>query len=203
MSLDARVSDWKAAIRGATDTTERLLGRKTMTQTPLEAGTANVLIVAAWHPPLVSTDSLVVAARALTPVREVLAYNGFIRRYTYDGTHVSGTVQHADSAPRRFDRVFTEPVFAFSEVDLLVRAVPFREGWSIVVPLFSESDEAVEYDTITVTARREDVWVVRFADPAIVSTYDVLARSREIVAIDTEQRRTRAVIRYRPESRPS
>jgi hypothetical protein len=118
---------------------------------------------------------------------------------------VWGTVQHADSAPRTFDRVFPERVYAFSEDELLVRAAPFRTGWSVVVPLFSESDEAVEHDTITVIAptrvrpedREENAWIIRFADPAIVSTYVVSAGAREILSVDTQQRRTGAVLRYR------
>lgn len=206
LRLGAEARPWHVTIRGVRDSVDRLLGDKMVTQSvnaPAEA--EEILIVSAWRLPLVSLDSISMAPQGLRPIREVLAYNGFTRRYQYSGNHVWGTVQHADSAPRQFDRVFPEPLFAFSEVDLLVRAVPFRAGWSVVVPLFSESDEEVEHDTITVLASRqarhgdrdEPAWLIRFADPAIISTYTVLAGTREILSIETEQRRTHAIVRYR------
>lgn len=180
------------------------MSEKTVSQTSIAPGAGEVMIASMWRPPVVSVDTFVVATRGLRPVRELLFFNGFTRRYQYDGAHVWGAVQHGDSTPRPFDRVFGEPVFAFNEVDLLVRSVPFRQGWTVVVPLFSEADADVEHDTITVLGgthapyenRDEDAWLIRFADPAIVSTYTVLAGSRAIASIETEQRRTHAVILY-------
>lgn len=204
LTLGRSVRHWRVTLRGARDTVDRPLSEKTVTQAPVEARTSETMITFAWRPPLTSVDSLVIIPTGLLPVREVLSFNGFIRRYQYEGRHVWGTVQHADSAVRAVDRVFAEPVFAFNEVDLLVRSTPFRPGWSVVLPLFSEADEDVEHDTITVTGstrvprhgRNDTAWVIRFADPAIVSTYLVLAESREIFSVDTEQRRSHAVIRY-------
>jgi hypothetical protein len=208
LSLGTDVRHWHVTIRGVRDRAERPLSEKTVSQSSIAAPASDILIASAWPPPLTSVDSLVIAKQALRPVREVLAYNGFTRRYQYAGAHVWGTVQHADSAPRNFDRVFPERLFAFAEVDLLVRAVPFQSGWTTIVPLFSEADEDVEHDTITVVGttrvrldeRDEAAWIVRFADPAIISTYTVLAGSRAILSIDTEQRRSHAVIRYRDAS---
>ena len=205
LSLGTDVRHWHVTIRGVRDTADRPLSEKTESQSVIAGHASDILTASTWPPPLTSVDSLVIAKEALQPVREVLAYKGFTRRYQYAGAHVWGTVQHADSAPRNFDRVFPERLFAFAEVDLLVRAVPFQTGWMTVVPLFSESDEDVERDTITVVGttrvrrdeRDEAAWIVRFSDPAIISTYTVLAGSRAILAIDTEQRRSHAVIRYR------
>src|SRR5581483_12083889 len=103
---------------------------------------------------------------------ELLAFHG-TRRYRYEGNRVTGTVQPVDSAARQLDRAFPYPVFAFSEVDLLACSLPFHPGASFVVPLFSEMDEDLETDTLTVVGRDTTSsaarWVVRFADPAIVS----------------------------------
>jgi hypothetical protein len=205
LSLGSEVAHWRVTIRGPRDTADRPLSEKTVAQIPLRSGSGEVLITSDWPPPTRSVDSLVVAPTGLRPVRELLAFNGFTRRYQYAGNHVWGTVQHGDSASRVFDRVFSDPVFAFNENDLLVRAVRFRSGLSVVLPLFSESDESVERDTITVVApttvrrndRDEDAWIIRFADPAIVSTYVVLATSRELLSVDTQQRRTGSVLRFR------
>ena len=205
VTLARDVSRWRVTIRGIRDSADRPFSEKTVAQSLISSESPAVLIVSRWPPPTTSNDSLVIAPDGLRPIREALAFNGFTRHYQYAGSHVWGTVQHGDSAARAVDRMFPEPVLAFSEVDLLIRSVPFRRGWSVVVPLFSEADEDVEHDTITVVeptvTRRnghdESAWLVRFADPAIVSSYVVLVDSRDIVAIDTEQRRSRAVIRYR------
>ena len=197
---------WHVTIRRAADSTARPLGDKVVAQfvfAPAEA--EEILIISTWRPPLTSIDSLVLSPQGLRPVQEFLAFNGYTRRYQYAANHVWGTVQHADSAPRTVDRVFPTPVFAFSEVELLVRAVPFRRGWGVVVPLFSEADEDVEHDTITVEAatrvrvneREEAAWTVRFADPAIVSTYVLLAASREVFSTDTRQRRSGGLLLFR------
>lgn len=206
LRLGSEVKHWHVTIRTIRDSADRPLSEKVMTQAVIAPAEADEIVVAsAWRPPLTSVDTMMIAPHGLRPVREVLAFNGFTRRYQYAGNHVWGTVQHADSAQRKVDRMFPEPVFAFSEVELLVRAVPFRSGWSIVVPLFSESDEDVEHDTITVVSpiqlrdngRDLGAWIIRFADPAIVSTYILSAHSREILSIDTQQRRTGAVLRFR------
>ena len=207
LTLRPGVAHWRATIRRANDTTDRPLSEKTVAQTLLPGSAGDVMIASAWRPPLTSIDTLVFAEHGLVPEHEVLAFNGYTRRFQYAGGHVSGSVQHGDSAARAVDHVFSERVFAFNEVDLLVRSAPFRRDWSVVVPLFSEVDEAVEHDTITVVAPTRvhdgggdrEAWTIRFADPVIVSTYTVLADSRDILAIDTEQRQTHAIVRYRIE----
>jgi hypothetical protein len=205
VTLATNTRNWQVMIRGVGDTADRPMSEKVVSQSPASSAANAVLIAFRWRPPFTSIDSLVVAPGGLRPIREVLSFNGFTRRYQYASNHVWGTVEHADSATRDVDRVYPDAVFAFNEVDLLVRAVPFQSGWSTIVPLFSEADEAVEHDTITVVApthvrrnsRDERAWIVRFADPAITSKYVVAADSREIVSIDTEQRQSHALIHYR------
>ncbi len=188
-------------IRAPRDTAERMMGATTRTIGVVSSTADRLRVTSTWDPPYVSIDTVILGARTLAPEEESLRYNGYTRVYRYAGHRVWGTVQHADSAPRAFDRTFSEPVFAFSEVELLVRSLPFTPGESRVVPLFSESDEAVEHDTITIvmrdTVRRGGpAWIVRFADPAIVSAYTIGAASRAILATETRQRRTGAVLRY-------
>jgi hypothetical protein len=90
-------------------------------------------------------------------------------------------------------------------VDLLVRSAPFREGYSVVVPLFSEMDEAIEHDTITVLGAEKlgdrNGWRVRFADPAIVAEYVVEESSREILSHELTQRSTGVRLRFIAPSR--
>jgi hypothetical protein len=127
---------------------------------------------------------------------------GVAREYAYDGARVTGRMQRADSSWDAYDQTFPVPVFAFNEVELLVRSLRYERGLQVVAPLFSEVDRALEYDTLTVVGRgapaggRDSTWVVRFADPAIVSVYSVDAGRREIVGTEVTQRRGGAVLRY-------
>lgn len=147
-----------------------------------------------WAPPFQSSDTLVVDAATLRPRSEVLVFNKVRREYGYDGAHVTGAIQYPDSAPRSFDSTFDAPVFAFNEVEPLVRSLAYRTGVTVVVPLFSEVDADLEHDTLSVTgSTREtgvDAWVVRFADPVITTRYVVDAHTRAILDATTTQRKS-------------
>lgn len=147
-----------------------------------------------WASPFQSSDTLVVDSRSLRPSSEVLAFNHVRYEYHYTGAHVTGTIQRPDSAPRVFDKTFDGPVFAFNEVEPLVRSLRYRAGLSMVVPLFSEVDADVEHDTLTVIGRTAatgaDAWMVRFADPVIATRYVVDAHTRAILDAVTTQKKS-------------
>lgn len=99
----------------------------------------------------------------------------------------------------RVDVTLTDPAFASNQTELLVRALRFRVGLRAIVSMFSETDLNVEHDTITVerdtTTRRGRGWIVRLADPAIVTHYVVTARPPEVVQAEIYQRQTGVVFR--------
>lgn len=180
------------AQRAAGDTTMRRVSSLIVT------GSASpdhgVQLTKNYAPPFQSSDTLVVDAATLRPRSEVLVFNKVRREYRYDGAHVTGAIQYPDSAPRSFDSTFDAPVFAFNEVEPLVRSLAFRTGVTVVVPLFSEVDADLEHDTLSVTgSTREtgvDAWVVRFADPVITTRYVVDAHTRAILDATTTQRKS-------------
>lgn len=185
------------------DSLERPFARTSAAEHPLATNAEYVVMTSRWLPPLDSKDSLVVARRGLAPADEELSFRGARYRFHYDGAHVTGTIERPDSAVQRFDHVFEEPLFAFNETDLLVRSLEYRPGLSVVVPLFSEVDRAVEHDTISVLERTSrangaTAWVVRFADPVITTRYLVDARSREILDKETRQRKSGLAFHYVP-----
>lgn len=191
----------RVMIRGATDSVERTMSEKTWDLHAIAGAPDRVIVTSSWPAPYSSVDTLVIERNGLAPVREWLSYRGVIRDYQFLGNRVRGTVQHADSTPRTIDRTFPEDVFAFSEVELLVRSLPFTSSRTVIVPLFSENDEAVEYDSLTVigrdpSPRAEPRWIVRFADPAIVTRYVVDERTRAILGAETTQRRSGTRLRY-------
>jgi hypothetical protein len=71
--------------------------------------------------------------------------------FEYAGGRVRCTKRVADSLATSTDTVFRTQVFAFNELDQLVRSLPYADGYSVVLPLYSEGDEALELDTLTVT----------------------------------------------------
>jgi hypothetical protein len=186
------------------DTTEQRMSEVRREQRAVAGRRDEVVLTSTWSPPSVSIDTVVIERRGLAPVAEHLEFHGAFR-YQYSHGRVTGTIERQDSAARAFDQTFAQDIFAFAEVDLLVRCLPFKPGLSFVVPLFSENDAGQELDTMTVvgpdsTMPSHHAWVVRFADPAIVTRYVIDGQSREILSTETTQRRTGAHIRYVPTS---
>lgn len=141
-------------------------------------------------------DSLVVHRADLRPVRERFAYlqRKLDKRFDYDG----GTVHQTNTAGdlvKSFDRRYDVPVFAFSEIELLVRSLPYRPGYTAILPLYSEGDDAIEMDSVAVVDARPDRWTIRFADPAIVAIYGIDAATRRIVSYDVTGRKTKGKAR--------
>lgn len=196
--LDDPAADVPVFVQRATgDTAAHLVSHIRVDGVAADSGTT---LTRAWSPPFQSTDTLVVDARTLRPRHEVLAFNHVRREYRYDGAHVTGTIQYPDSAPQAFDKTFDVPVFAFNEVEPLVRSLDYRTVHRIVVPLFSEVDGDLEHDTLSVAGRDtmagRDVWVVRFADPAITTRYLVDVKTRAILDAVTTQRKAGTRFHY-------
>jgi hypothetical protein len=122
-------------------------------------------------------DSSLVKRHGLAPVWEVSQFDGKVKRWTYKGD-----------------------VFNFQELDDLLRSLPFREGYERILPLFSEGDDSLEMDTVRVMTRDAGGrWTLRFADPAIVATYEIDERTRRIVRHEHVSRRSGATLRFVPE----
>lgn len=197
-ALDNPAADVAVFVQQATgDTAARLVSHVRTSGVASDSGT---MLVRNWAPPFQSSDTLAIDARTLRPLREVLAFNHVRREYRYDGAHVTGTIQYPDSAPKAFEQTFDVPVFAFNEVEPLVRSLDYRHVQSEVVPLFSEVDGDLEHDTLSVMGRDtiagRDAWVVRFADPVITTRYLVDMKTRLILDAVTTQRKSGTRFRY-------
>jgi hypothetical protein len=149
-------------------------------------------------------DTLVVRRADLRPIREHMAYpqRRLEKRFDYQGGTVHQTTTLRDSA-QSFERSYPTQVFGFAEVELLLRSLPYRPGYTAILPLYSEGDDAIEYDSVAVTGAPNGRWTVRFADPAIIATYGIDQASRRIVSYEVVNRRTNGRARklYIPNSR--
>jgi hypothetical protein len=127
----------------------------------------------------------------LAPVWEVSRFKSSVTRYEYAGKQVRLTVTSPDSGTKTREHSYDIPVFHFSELDVLLRSLPLRDGYEAILPLYSEGSDELEMDTVRVQSRaRGGVWSVRFADPAIVSTYGINETTREIVTQEIAQRKS-------------
>lgn len=144
-------------------------------------------------------DTVLARAKGLAPRWERLRVGRHIIRLEYDGGRVTRWEQNGDSAARTSTVTFPTAVFAFNQVHMIVRSLPLRVGYTAILPLYSEMTAELERDTVSVTAAPSAGkldWTIRFADPAIVSTYRLDAVTREIVDYRVVQRAAKAEMRW-------
>jgi hypothetical protein len=136
-------------------------------------------------------DSMFVDRANLRPVREHLAYlqRKLDKRFDFDGGAVHQTTTSHDSVTT-LERHYVMPVFAFSEVEMLVRSLPYHDGYTAILPLYSEGDDAIEMDSVSLVASRPGRWTIRFADPAVVAIYGIEPATRRILSYDVTSRKT-------------
>lgn len=185
--------DYRFLSRDATgDTSEKERGRGRVTQQLVqhEGAPALLLITNGTFGARAFVDTALMLLAGLTPVREVsyILPGTHVTRWEYSGAHVSGTFV-TDSGTRKTQHTFDVPVFHFQELDLLIQSLPLAAGYERILPLYSEGTDVLEMDSVRVEAREPNgVWRVRFADPAIVSTYRIDGKTREIVGFDVVSR---------------
>jgi hypothetical protein len=136
-------------------------------------------------------DSVFVDRVDLRPVHEHLAYlqRKIDKRFDYDGGTVRQINTSHDSVST-LERRYQMPVFAFSEVEMLVRSLPYHDDYTAILPLYSEGDDAIEMDSVSLVASRPGRWTIRFADPAIVAIYGIEPATRRILSYDVTSRKT-------------
>jgi len=136
-------------------------------------------------------DTVVMGRDDMVPIREALHLNGRVINLSYSGNTVIRADQFPDSALRTTTQHFDRPVFAFNQLDLLIRAMPLAAGARVILPLYSEITAELELDTLEVTAppaSGHSEWTVRFADPAIVTIATVDPATRQFTSYATSFR---------------
>lgn len=142
-------------------------------------------------------DSSTVLADGLAPVSEVSILGSRRTTYAYDGARVHRSVTQPDSATRTTDHDFQVPMFHFEGLDAVIRSIPLRPNYHTIVRLYSEGDDGIEMDTITVEKRDgAKVWNVRFADPVIIAHYGIDGNTRRIVHYEIARHADRAHFMY-------
>lgn len=201
--LTDRTHDYHYFLRRAPDSAEREFYAYHLEEHLVDAaGRPGLLIVkhslsASYH----FEDSLMLDRGGLIPIWEHLQNGKAAISLSYSGARVHRTRSVPDSAARESDTTYAIPVFAFNEQELIIRSLPLGAGYSVIVPLYSEGSDSLEMDTVTVMGALAPApgspaaWTVRFADPAIVETYVIDDRTRQILTHATVGRRSKATLR--------
>lgn len=195
--LDRVVSD------SGPGTSERAIGSSltTMRPTQYHGHAALLLTKTSRRGTAEFVDTALVLRAGLVPVWEVASNSrGWHGRFDFDGPTVHVDAASPDST-HRATHTYPYPVFSFNELDEIVRAVPLRDGYHTIVALYSEGDDALETDTISVSAPRDGtVWNVRFADPVIISHYMVDSVTRRVTALEVTYHKWPMRLRFLPDS---
>jgi len=204
-SLDAKhltpqTQSMRVLVRpGSGDTTEREWSLMTRSDRLIDAPPGQIAHTFAYAPPRTVRDSLVVQRDRLAPVFERLDLGTSLVTLRFEGNRVLGTVQRGDST-QQVEKNFSHDIFAFNQLESLVRSLDYKSGLSLVVPLFSEQDLKLEYDTLSVVGREDargrGAWRVRFSDAVVVSDYWIDAETRRVLAQETRQRASGTRFRY-------
>jgi hypothetical protein len=167
------------------------------------AGSAgmDLLIAYRYAPPTSTGDSLVVNRASLAPRHETLRVSKRSIDLEYTAASVDIVTRWDSGGTIHHLQPLTTPAFAFNEREQVIRSLPLAAGYRAILPLFSEIDEHVELDSVAVVGRGRttagaSVWRVRFADPAIVVTYDIDVTTRQAVTESVFQRQSARTMRY-------
>lgn len=194
--LTERQHDYRYLMRNPGDTAEQEFYRYHLEEHLVtDQGVAGLLIVkrslTTGNP---FSDSLFLRQDGLAPVWEHARIGNAMLQWTYERDHVRRTRTVGDSAPTTTDTAYGVTVFAFNEQELVLRSLPLHAGFTAILPLYSEGSNQLELDTATVLALgavrkgQGPAWTIRFADPAIIETYLIDARTRVILSHETISR---------------
>jgi hypothetical protein len=197
--------DWsrhfRVVVHGVNgDTTTRSLGEQWVAEHAMEEGGQRTLLLT-WQSgaTAANVDTIAVRGNGLAPTWEHLHLGKRLIALTYDGARVTRTVTSPDSAARTNDTTFAEPVFGFNQLDFVIRSLPLRDGYSAILPLYSEATGELEMDSVSVERTTPDAkWIVRFADPAIVATYTIDTLARRTDGYEVVSRKRPGVMRREP-----
>lgn len=179
------------------DTTAHDLGVQTVIEQPVEwrGAPALLLVKHSEGRGVVFFDSTMMHRESMQPVWEHMHANRIMKNIEYSPNQLHENSYMGDSLVRTLDLPLPHGAFGFNQLDLVLRSLRFQPGRRVTVPLFSEGDDSVEVDTISVVGREPGLparWTLRFADPAIVATYTIDDQTRHVLTYDVVSRRSGA-----------
>ena len=181
-------------VRAASgDTTPKALGLQSFAEHVMTVDGAPAIMLTRHSETrgVLFNDTLVMRRTGLEPIWEHMRSGKAFKDIEYTGDRVHQLTYVGDSLARTIDKQFARPPFGFNQLDMVVRSLPLRPGFRTTLPLYSEGDDSVEVDTVSVLAVKDGPpvqWVVRFADPVIIATYGIDTVKRRVVTYEVSNR---------------
>jgi hypothetical protein len=194
----SRFVDFADSVRAmqvtAGDTTPRQLGTQLVAEhVTTENGAPAILFTKRSEGRgVLFTDTLLMLRDGLTPVWEHMRSGHMLKDIRYAGDRLHQQTYIGDSLARSKDSHFPHRPFGFNQLDMVVRSLPLRTGFHATLPLYSEGDDSVEVDTVSVIGLKSGPpvqWTVRFADPVIVATYGIDTVTRRVTTYEVTNRK--------------
>jgi hypothetical protein len=139
--------------------------------------------------PPVRSDSFVLSRQSLRPFVSH-KQSDHPRDLYFDDT----SVRFQDADTSRIIRLRSRPYYAGS-LDILLRCLPLKKGYSITLPVYSEIKSVVEKYTIKVTSRESlktfdggscEVFVVQVKGGSVEGTYRMSVDNRALISFDNK-----------------
>jgi hypothetical protein len=142
---------------------------------------------------VLETDSFTVARRSLAPVREHYSMPGRTGQLSFEGRRVVGsrTVRGVETP---IDVVLDAPAFYENSLDLVLAALPLREGYAVQLPVFDSDQGGVVRLRVRVAGAEQ----ARTADGGQCSAWRVEVDGGDSRGTYWIERSGLGVVRYHP-----
>ena len=108
------------------------------------------------------TDSVMTGGAGVLPMWEISHQTSKVMHLKWDGHRVTGDVTPTGKAREMVDQQMTVAPFNSSDVEQLIQGLPLTPGYSVLIATYEyETPGGLRLDTLAVTGRDQNAWVVR------------------------------------------
>ena len=108
------------------------------------------------------TDSVMTGGAGVLPMWEISHQTSKLMHLQWDGHRVTGDVTPTGKPKETVDQRTAVAAFNSSDVDQLIQSLPLAPGYTALVATYEyETPGGLRLDTLAVTGREQNTWVVR------------------------------------------
>ena len=110
------------------------------------------------------TDSVMTGGTGVLPMWEISHQTSKLMHLKWDGRRVTGDVTPTGKPSETVDQPMAVAPFNSSDVDQLIQALPIKTGYTALLATYEyETPGGLRLDTLAVTGREQNAWVVRIS----------------------------------------
>jgi hypothetical protein len=107
------------------------------------------------------TDSSMTRGSGLVPIWETSHQTSKLMHLRWDGRHTTGDVTPTGKATVTIDQTTAVAPFNSSDIELVIASLPLSLGYRQLLATYEYESGGLRLDTLAVTGRDRDTWVVR------------------------------------------